>query len=77
MITVTIPKKEYRNLIRRQERVEEELDILKKVVRREIQEQQIVPSVLKRWERISHDLDRGKGRSFSSAREMERWLKHL
>ena len=77
MSTVTIPKIEYKTLVRRQARVERDLDILKKLVQSEIREEQILPSVLKRWERISRDLDRGKGRSFSSAKAMKKWLKDL
>ncbi|MBI2121947.1 MAG: hypothetical protein HYT98_02385 [Candidatus Sungbacteria bacterium] len=65
MNTVTIPKKEYYTLVSRQEKMEEELDILKTMVRAEIDEGYIRPTILRRWERISRDLDRGKGRVFN------------
>ena len=71
-----VTQTEYRKLIRRQERVEKDLSLLKEVVRREAEEW-INPAMLKRWERISHDLDQGKGRRFSSLGEMRRWLKNL
>lgn len=77
MNTVTIPQKEYRMLMQRQEKVERELDLLKKIIRKEMQEEQIRPSILKRWEGISRDLDHGKGHSFSGAKEMRKWLKNL
>ena len=73
----TITQKEYKNIILRQDKIEEELDILKKIMKTEIGEEQIRPVVLKRWERISRDLDQGKGRRFSSLGEMRRWLKNL
>jgi len=73
----TITQKEYKNIILRQEKIEGDLDILKKIVQAEIREEQIRPAVLKRWERISDDLDAGKGRSFHSAKEMKKWLKNV
>lgn len=77
MSTATITKKEYTHLLKRQEKIEEELDVVKKILRAEAEEVHIKPTVLKRWERISRDLDRGKGRSFSSLKEMRGWLKSL
>ena len=77
MNTIIIPKKEYYTLVNRQERMEEELVVLKTMVRAEIDEGYIRPSILRRWERISRDLDRGKGRVFKSAREMHEWLKKI
>ena len=73
----TITSQEYKYLVRRQERMERELGVLREVVKQEVEERHIRPSVLKRWERISRDLDKGKGRSFSSLKEMNRWLKNL
>ena len=72
----TITQTEYRKLVQRQERVEKELHTLKEVVRRETEEY-INPSTIKRWERISRDLDNGKGRAFSSVTKMNQWLKNF
>lgn len=77
MATVTITKKEYGILLKRQEKIEEELDIMKKALLIESDEGKIYPSVLKRWEKISRGLDYGKGRSFVSAKDMKKWLKSL
>ena len=71
-----VTQTEYRKLIRRQKRFEKDLSLLKEVVRREAEEW-INPVMLKRWERISRDLDQGKGRRFSSLGEMRRRLKNL
>ena len=73
----TITQKDYQRLLRRQDKVEAELNLVKKVVHEQVEEERIYPKILKRWERISRDLDRGKGRSFSSLFEMKRWLKNL
>lgn len=72
-----ITQKEFKHLVRRQGRIEQELEILKKIVRQEVDETWIRPAILKRWEQISRGLDGGKGRVFSSAVEMRNWLKHL
>lgn len=72
-----ITQERYKNLIKRQQRVEEELDIVKKILREEIGEGQIKPSVLKRWERISKELDQGKGHRFSLARDALLRLRNL
>jgi len=72
-----IPKKEYRHLLRRQEKIEEDLRIVKEMLRNEINGENIRPAILKRWERISSDLDAGKGRAFPSLRMMQTWLRNL
>ena len=74
---LTITQKDYQRLLRRQDKIEAELNLVKKVVHEQVEEERIHPKILKRWERISRDLDRGKGRSFSSLFEMKRWLKNL
>lgn len=75
MSTATPPI--YGNLVKRQERLESEIRTLKHIVLSELGEETIRPTILKRWERISHDLDHGKGRSFTSVREMKKWLNSL
>lgn len=77
MTTVTLPKKEYKILVRRQEQVERELAILKEIVKEQAEDDLVRPSVLKKWERISRDLDSGKGRVFKSQREVKAWFKNL
>ena len=72
-----ITEREDKNLVQRQAKVEGDLNILKKIVLLEAEEENIRPVVLRRWEKISRDLDRGRGRSFDSAKEVKKWLKHL
>ena len=74
MPTATISKKEYKKLLQRQEKVESDLRVLKEVVKSDVDESRIRPTILKRWERISRALDRGRGRSFVSEKEMKNWL---
>lgn len=76
MSTITIPKKEYQGIIQRQSLIEKELAFLRKSFF-EFDEINIRPSVMRRWERISRDIDKGKGRSFTSAKKMKEWLKNL
>ena len=75
--TVAIPKTEYQGLIQRQIKIEKELSAVKEMIRSEMNEARIPPEILSRWERISRDLDNGKGRTFSSPRQMRAWLKDL
>ncbi len=75
MNTITIPKKAYESMIQRQQKFEEELSVVKSLLKQEIGEEQIKPSVLKRWERISREMDRGKGYFFSSQKKAVDWLK--
>ncbi len=77
MQTITIPKKEYKSIVQRQARIEQELRVVKKVLLREMYEAEIRPAVLARWEKISRDLDEGKGIAFSSISKMRDWLKDL
>ena len=77
METLTIPKKEYHHLLRRQAKIEQDLRVVKRVLRDEMNDERVKPEVLKRWERISGDLDAGKGRAFSTLRSMRVWLRDL
>jgi Iap family predicted aminopeptidase len=77
MNTMTIPKKEYQTLVQRQKRFEEELKVMRSLLEQEINEERIKPSALKRWERISKDMDQSKGYFFSSSKEALAWLKNL
>ena len=68
---------EYKEILWRQDRLELELEMIKKAVLAE-DESNIKPSVLKRWERISRDMDHGKvGHVFNSVQEARKWLKSL
>lgn len=77
MNLVTLPKKQYKTLVRRQEKVERELAVLKEVVKEQAEDNLIRPAVLKKWERISKDIDTGKGRVFKSPKEVGAWFKKL
>ena len=59
MNTTTLQKKEYKDLVRRQSRVEKELAMLSEVIKQQAEDGLIRLSTLKKWERISRDLDRG------------------
>ena len=77
MNTVAIPIKSYRDMVRRQERIEREIITVKKMLHDAKEESFIRPALLKRWERISHEIDRGKGHFFSSPEQMRTWLRNL
>ena len=77
VIMPVITQKNYQNIVRRQNKIEDEIDTLKRLIIAEIREESIRPSVLKKWDKISRDIDRGNGRAFQSAMEMKNWLKTL
>ena len=70
-----IAPRDYKSLLKRQEKIEAELDFIKKIVLDE--EKFIRSSVLKKWEKISYDMDQRKGRFFDSVSEMKSWLKNM
>ena len=68
--------KEYQAIIQKQSLIEKELAFLKKSFL-EFDEINIRPFAMRRWERISRNIDKGNGRSFTSAKKMKEWLKNL
>lgn len=73
---VTTMQREYQEVLKRQNQMALELDLLKKLILAD-DEINIKPSVLKKWERISRNLDRGRGRVFYSLKDMRTWLAKL
>lgn len=76
MTTATL-QKEYQNLIKRQKRIEKDFEVLKRFVFTEIDEAHIQPTMLQRWDKISHNLDLQKGHFFASRKEVKQWLDNL
>ena len=73
-----VTQQQYKNLVERQEEVERELTILKNVLRQTVIEEDLIsPVTLRKWEKISVRLDRGKGHSFFSLQKMRKWLTDL
>ena len=66
----------YQTIFKRQDMLERKLDILMRQIFSS-DESNIRPEVLQRWDRISRDLDRGKGKKFSSVKEVKSWLKSI
>lgn len=74
---MTQKDKEYKELFRRQNKLEDAFEALRKVVDSEFDEDRIRSSALKKWERISRDMDKGKGKFFNSPEEAKKWLKNF
>ena len=75
-MTTAIAQEKYKKLEKRQAKLEAELIFLKEMIWAD-DEKFIRPVVLKKWERISRDMDHGKGRFFSSVSRMKTWLKSV
>ena len=76
MSTITIPIKEYKQSIQIQKTILSRLDFLQKIIF-ESSKDEINPTKMKRLERISLDLDNGKGRRFSSFSSFKSYLRDL
>ena len=74
MSTVTIPKTEYQKIMKTQRELSSRVKKLEKVF--EKSELEVKPSVLKRWDKFSKELDKGEGRYFKSAKELKNHLKY-
>ena len=73
-----IAQKEYKEILRRQDKLEEALKAIRKIIDVEFNDDaRIKTSALKKWEKISHDLDNGKGLFFNSPAEARKWLKTI
>lgn len=77
MDTIILPRQTYKTILKRQERTEKELETIKALVKMQAEDFSIRPAALKRWERISRNIDGGKGHSFTSVEEMRKWLLRL
>jgi hypothetical protein len=73
---MTIPIKEYKQSIQMQKSILSRLDFLQKIVF-ENSKDEINPSLMKRYEKISFDLDNDKGKKFSSISSFKNYLKNL
>ena len=76
METVTITKKQLRNLVKKQEAVDQEVRALRGIVL-ELAKDEVRPAFVKRLERISKSLDRGEGKRFSSLGAFKAHLRAL
>ncbi len=74
--TVTIDRKTYQELLKKQIGIAAEVSTLKAVVL-ELSKNEITPVVAKRLERQSHVLDKGGGRRFSNLKGLKLYLKNL
>lgn len=70
-------QKEYKEILRRQNKLEEAFEALRKIVDSEFDDARIKPSVLKKWDKISRELDSGKGTFFNSSEDARKWLKTI
>lgn len=75
-MSTTITTRKLNNLFRRQENMEKEISLLKETVLSD-EERYIRPEVLKKWERISRNMDKRERRSFASISAMRKWLAAL
>ena len=76
MNTMTIPLKEYRQSIQMQKTILYRLDLLQKAVV-ENSKDEVSSEYIKRLEKISLNLDAGKGKKFSSTSSFRNYLRDL
>ena len=76
MTTITMPKKEYARIIKTQEQLSSKLNVLTHLFKQELGGE-IRPEYAKKLNRISKDLNKGKGTRLLSANEAKNFLDNL
>lgn len=71
-----ITKKEYRHLVRRQEKIEMQVSNLFRIVQRELADE-VTDEYRKKLDRWSKEMDEGAGRKFFDVKEMKKYLRSL
>ena len=74
--TITIDKKAYQELLKKQAGIEAEVSTLKEAVL-ELSKNEIKPAVTRRLERQSRILDNGGGKRFPNLKGLKIYLKNL
>ena len=74
--TATITKTEYKKILKNQDELSSRLNDLQRVVL-EIAQEEVRPSVLRRWEKRMLDADQGKGRRFNNLSSFQKYLRAL
>ena len=77
MPTMTQKEIGYKEILRRQDKLEAAFEAIRKIVDSEFDDDRIKPSALKKWEKISREMDSGKGTFFSSPEAARKWLKTI
>lgn len=72
-----IPKTEYKKMLQSQEKMQSQIEDLRKFVIETMRKEEVSPSVIKRLEKISRSLDKGKGKSFNSTPSFKSYLRCL
>lgn len=76
MQLVAIPKNEYRKILQNQEELRSEVSALRQIVAEEFSEE-LRPSIKRRLERISKEMDQGRGHRFKSVAEFKKFMHEL
>lgn len=76
MATITIPKKEYQQLVKKQAQMAEQVSFLSQIVERLAQDE-LQPAYIKKLERHSAFLDAGKGKYFDTLKQFRSYLATL
>lgn len=76
MNSKTITQTEYKKLLEDQKELRSNVGELKKIIL-EVASEELKPSVIKRLERRSRDIDRGKGKRFNNLTSLKSYLARL
>ena len=76
MNTVSIPRIEYQNILKTQKELRSKVAVIENIISDSLLDE-VSQKYAKKLERISSEMDKGKGVRFSSVREMKRYLRAL
>lgn len=77
MNTITIPKNEYKKMLKKQVELQSQITDLRDFIIETIKKEELKPFAIKRIEKISRSIDKGSGKKFNSIGSLKSYLKCL
>ncbi|MBT4894749.1 hypothetical protein HON59_01655 [bacterium] len=76
MNTITLSKTKYLNIQDSQKKLMQKVELMQKMLL-ELAEDNVLPKYADKLNKISADMDKGKGVKFANARDMEKYLNEI
>lgn len=77
MNTVLIPKKEYKQILKTQDILSSQVSDLKKFIANIVANDELNVRTVKKLEKISKDIDGGKGKRFNTVTSLKTYLRNI
>ena len=77
MENITIPKSEYKKMLRKQVNLQSQILNLRDFVIEAIRNEEVKPSTIRRMEKISRSMDKGNKKAINSLSSLKTYFKNL